>query len=109
MSHSRRVAKPSGGPPSDRDGLTRRRTTLHSGHVNLLLPQTRAGTVRSATPLSIHGDRYVDLVIVLEGDVGPPVVGRVGAENCPESLAPGECVSVRFTLGVMVRVAREVG
>ena len=77
--------------------------------MSLLLPQTRAGTVRSATPVSIHGDRYVDLVIALEGDTGPPVVGRVGADDCPESLASGERVSVRFTLGVMVRVAREAG
>ena len=77
--------------------------------MNLLLPQTRAGTVRSATPVSIHGDRYVDLVIALEGDAGLPVVGRVGAENCPDSLAPGERVSLRFTIGVMVRVTREVG
>jgi hypothetical protein len=77
--------------------------------VSLLLPQTRAGTVRSATPLSIHGDRYVDLAIALEGDAGPPVVGRVGAAECPESLAAGERVSVRFIMGVMVRVAREGG
>jgi hypothetical protein len=77
--------------------------------VSLLLPQTRAGTVRSATPVSIHGDRYVDLAIAVDGEAGPPVVGRLGAESCPESLAPGERVSVRFTLGVMVRVAREVG
>lgn len=77
--------------------------------MSLLLPQTRAGTVRSATPVSIHGDRYVDLVIALESDAGPLVVGRLGADDCPESLAPGERVSVRFTVGVMVRVTREVG
>ena len=97
------------GGPRDRDGLTRQRAAFQGGRVSLLLPQTRPGTVRSATPVSIHGDRYVDLVIALEGDTGPPVVGRVGAEACPESLAPGERVNVRFTIGVMVRVAREVG
>jgi hypothetical protein len=90
------------------DGLTRRGATLHGGCVSLFLPQTRTGTVRSATPVSIHGDRYVDLAIALEGDPGPPVAGRVGADACPESLAPGERVSVRFTMGVMVRVTREV-
>jgi hypothetical protein len=74
--------------------------------VSLLLPQTRAGVVRSVTPVSIHGDPYVDLVIALEG-TEPPVVGRVGADDCPESLMPGERVSVRFIVGVMVRVARE--
>jgi len=77
--------------------------------MSLLLPQTRSGTVRSVTQVSIHGDRYVDLAIVLDGNLGPPVVGRVGSGECPDSLAPGERVSVRFTLGVMVRVEREVG
>ena len=75
--------------------------------VSLLLPQTRVGLVRAATPLSIHGDRYVDLAIELEGDAGPPVTGRIGANDCPTSLAPGERVSVRFMMGVIVRVARE--
>jgi hypothetical protein len=75
--------------------------------VSLLLPQTRVGTVQSATHVSIHGDRYVDLAIMLEGATGPPVVGRVGATDCPDALMPGERVSVRFTMGVMVRVARE--
>jgi hypothetical protein len=77
--------------------------------MSLLLPQTRAGTVRSASPVSIHGDRYVDVAIALDGDAGPPIVGRVSATDCPESLAAGERVSVRFTMGVMVRVTREGG
>jgi hypothetical protein len=76
--------------------------------VSLLLPQTRTGTVRSAKPVSIHGDRYVDLVIALEGGAGAPVAGRVGADDCPESLVAGERVSVRFTMGVMMRVTREI-
>ncbi len=89
--------------------MTRRRAGRHGERVSLLLPQTRAGTVRSATPVSIHGDRYMDLAIALDGDAGPPVIGRVGADDCPQSLAPGERVSVRFTMGVIVRVAREAG
>ena len=55
--------------------------------MSLLLPQTRFGIVRSVMPVSIHGDRYVDLVIALEGSTDPPVAGRVGAADCPESLA----------------------
>jgi hypothetical protein len=77
--------------------------------VSLLLPQTRAGTVRSVTPVIIHGDRYVDVVIALEGEAGPPVVGRLGAGDCPEALASGDRVWARFTMGVMVRVTREAG
>lgn len=89
--------------------MTAWQAAIHRGRVNLLLPQTRAGIVQSSTPVNIHGDRYVDLSITLEGETGPPVVGRVGATACPESLTRGERVSVRFTMGVMVRVAREVG
>jgi hypothetical protein len=75
--------------------------------VSLLLPQTRAGTVRSATPVDIHGDRFVDLAVVLDGAPGPAVTGRVSATECPVALAPGDRVSVRFVMGVMVRVAPE--
>ena len=48
----------------------------------------------------------MDLAIALDDEAGPPVVGRVGAADCPDSLMPGERVSVRLTMGVMVRVAR---
>lgn len=75
--------------------------------MSLLLPQTRPGTVRGATPVDIHGDRYVDLSVELDGDAGPPVRGRVGASDCAQGLAPGERVNVRFTMGVMMRVERE--
>ena len=37
---------------------------------------------------------------------GPPATGRVSATECPADLTPGERVSVRFVMGVMVRVAR---
>ena len=77
--------------------------------MSLLLPHTRDGTVRSASPVSIHGDRYVDVAVALEGESGPPVVGRLGAQECPAGLAPGERVNVRFTMGVMVRVTRWEG
>jgi len=73
--------------------------------MSLLLPQTRSGVVRSATPVSIHGDRYVDVVVALDGD-GASATGRIGATECPGDLAPGDRVQVRFTMGVMVRVTR---
>lgn len=77
--------------------------------MSLLLPQNRAGTVKSATPISIHDDRYVDLAIALDGEPGPAAFGRLGAGDCPATLAPGERVTVRFVMGVMVRVTREAG
>ena len=75
--------------------------------MSFLLPQTRPGTVRSATPVSIHGDRYVDVVIALDGESGAPFVGRIGAHEFPASLSPGERVSARFVMGVLVGVIRE--
>ncbi len=77
--------------------------------MSLLLPQTRTGTVRGALPLEIHGDRYVDLLVELDGETGPPLRGRVGASDCPEQLTPGDRVSVRITMGVMTRVERSGG
>jgi len=96
-------------PAGSRPELTPWQPALHGERVSLLLPQTRTGTVRSVTPVSIHGDPYTDLVIALDDADGPPVIGRVGANDCPESLAAGMRVSVRFIMGVMVRVTREVG
>jgi hypothetical protein len=77
--------------------------------MSLLLPQTRTGIVRTATQVDIHGDRYVDLAIALDGEPDPPARGRVAASECPGTLAPGDRVSVRFTMGVMVRVSRDAG
>ena len=71
------------------------------------MPQNRSGTVHAVTPVSIHGDRYTDLVIALDDADGPPVLGRVGGNECPEALAAGERVNVRFIMGVMVKVTRE--
>ena len=75
--------------------------------MSLLLPQSRSGTVRISTPVSIHDDRYVDLVVALDGEAGPAIAGRLSAGDCPEALAPGDRVSVRFVMGVMVRASRE--
>ena len=60
-----------------RNGLTCRRVGLQGERVSLLLPQTRAGTVRSATPVSIHGDRYVDRARRRRG----PARGRQGGRR----------------------------
>lgn len=74
--------------------------------MSLLLPQNRDGTVRSASAVDIHGDRYVDVAIALDGEDGPATVGRVGASDCPPGLAPGDRVVARFVMGVMMRVTR---
>ena len=74
--------------------------------MNLLLPQTRGGTVRSVRLVDIHGDRWVDLAVSLDDAGAAPVKGRVSAMECPPDLTPGERVSVRFTMGVMTGVSR---
>jgi len=80
--------------------------------MSLLLPQTRTGLVRHVQAVDIHGDRYVDLQILLEdpngADEGSPVpaTGRVPSSECPGDLQPGDRVSVRFVVGVMTRVER---
>ena len=74
--------------------------------MSLLLPQTRTGTVQSVRLVDLHGDRYVDVVVLLDDPDAASVTGRVGATECPPELTPGERVSVRFTMGVIVRVSR---
>ena len=78
----------------------------HAARMSLLLPQTRTGTVRSARLVDIHGDRYVEVTVSLEDAGAAPITGRVSATECPPDLAPGERVSVRFTMGVITRVYR---
>ena len=74
--------------------------------MGLLLPQTRPGTVQSVRLVDIHGDRYVDVAVSLDDAGAATVTGRVSATECPHDLAPGERVSVRFTMGVITRVSR---
>jgi len=74
--------------------------------VSLLLPQTRSGTVQSARLVDIHGDRYVDVALLLDDAGAAPVTGRVSATECPPGLAPGERVEARFMMGVITRVSR---
>jgi hypothetical protein len=74
--------------------------------VSLLLPQEIACVVRGVRAVDIHGDRYVD-VAVETGEQPPRALsGRVPAGECPADLAPGERVSAKFVMGVMVRVMR---
>jgi len=77
--------------------------------VSLLLPQSREASVLDVRPVDIHGDRYVDLTVALDG-AGPgdaPNTGRVPASECPPDLRPGDRVTVRFVMGVMTKVVRE--
>lgn len=55
------------------------------------------GIVISITPLSIHGDRYVDVVIADAGlpeDLDARLSARLGPEALEGDLAPGDRVLV---------------
>ncbi len=72
--------------------------------MNFLLPQTREGIVQGVRLVDIHGDRYLDIALVL--DDGATAQGRVSVLECPPELAVGERVSARFAMGVMTSVKR---
>jgi hypothetical protein len=74
--------------------------------MSFLLPQQRTGSVRFARPVDIHGDRYVDVAIEFDGPPAETKSGRVPVMECAENLTPGERVSARFVMGVMVKVER---
>jgi hypothetical protein len=79
--------------------------------MNLLLPQTRGGILHRAQPVDIHGDRYVDVEVALDGDDAPNApatrTGRVSATECAPGLAAGDRVKIRFVMGVMTRIERD--
>lgn len=74
--------------------------------MSFLLPQTRTGVVASVRGVDLHGDRYIDLAVAVEGDGAPTMTGRISAMDCPGDLEVGDRVAVRFTMGVMTRVER---
>lgn len=74
--------------------------------MSLLLPQTRPATVLAARAIDIHGDRFVDVSLALDGE-SAPVGGRVGANECPEGLREGDRVVARIVVGVVTRLTRE--
>ena len=76
--------------------------------MSMLLPQSRTGVVASCRPVDIHGDRFFDLRVFLDGATAgePPLTSRVSATECPAGLAEGEKVEVRLVLGIITRAAR---
>lgn len=78
-------------------------TTL-SG-MTFLLPQERIAMLQSMRAVEIHGDRYLDLALLYDGEPAPRVA-RVSRSECPEGLTAGNRVSVRLVMGVVTRVSR---
>ena len=74
--------------------------------MSLLLPQTKMGTIQAVRALDIHGDRYVDVQLILDDPRTQPFVGRISAAESPPNLAEGDRVEARFTMGVLVKLTR---
>ena len=74
--------------------------------MSFLLPQTRDATVLQVRALDLHGDRYLDVLLQVDGADGGPASGRLGAADCPDALAAGERVQARFAMGVLMGLAR---
>ena len=74
--------------------------------MNFLLPQTREATVMQVREVSLHGDRYLDLVLQVDEPGSAPLSVRLGAAECPASLAEGDKVQARIMMGVVVKLER---
>ena len=70
------------------------------------LPQTRQATVLQVHAVSLHGDRYLDLVLQVDEPGTAPLSVRLGAAECPSDLAEGDKVEARIMMGVVVRIER---
>jgi len=74
--------------------------------MNFLLPQTREATVTQVREVSLHGDHYLDLVLLVDEPGSAPLSVRLGAAECPADLAAGDKVKARIMMGVVVKLER---
>ena len=74
--------------------------------MSFLLPQTREATVLQVHAVSLHGDRYLDLVLQVDEPGTAPLSVRLGAAECPSDLAEGDKVQARIMMGVVVKIER---
>ena len=80
--------------------------SAYNATMNFLLPQDRPGILKDLRHVDIHSDRYLDLWIEFEEPAGETRRARLPVSECPADLVVGERVSVKFVMGVMVKVAR---
>lgn len=74
--------------------------------MNFLLPQERPGTLREVRAVEIHSDRYLDVWVEFDEPAGETRRARVPVSECPTDLVAGDRVSVKFVMGVVVKVGR---
>jgi hypothetical protein len=77
----------------------------------MLISPGQEGIVLSVTPVSIHGDRYVDIVIADAGrpeDADARLSARLGSEAIDGDLAPGDRIVVEGFLRTVTGI-RKIG
>jgi hypothetical protein len=84
----------------------RQAQTAYHAVMNYLLPQEKPGTLKAVQALDLHSDHYLDVWVEFDDPVGETRRGRLPVSECPADLVAGERVSVRFVMGVMVKVTR---
>jgi len=71
-------------------GLTATAGASNLRVMSFLLPQTREATVLQVRAVSLHGDRYLDLVLRVDEPGSAPLSVRLGAAECPADLVEGD-------------------
>jgi hypothetical protein len=77
----------------------------------MLIRPGQEGIVVSITPVSIHGDRYVDVVIADASRMDDPdarLSARLGSEAIEGDLAPGDRIAVEGFLRTVTGI-RKIG
>ena len=74
------------------------------GSPKLPLMGRATGTVRAATPIDIHGDRYTDLALLLEGEQTPLAV-RIPNNLLERPPNPGDRLTIDLLMGQPQSVA----
>ena len=72
-----------------------------------MLRGSKPGRITKIEPVSVHGQRSLDVHFVDPGEPeGQVSRARIGPESVPEDLAPGDVVEVHYMLGVVTNITR---
>jgi hypothetical protein len=72
-----------------------------------MLRGCKPGIVKKIEPVSVHGQRSLDVHFVDPADPqGQVSRARIGPESVPGDLAPGDVVEFHYVLGVVTNITR---
>ncbi|HVT48902.1 MAG TPA: hypothetical protein VHD57_14015 [Vicinamibacterales bacterium] len=73
-----------------------------------MLKGTRRGVIHRLQPVSIHGQVSLDVFWIDPDDPeGEIRHARIGSEDAPRNLEPGDHVTMHYLMGSVTRVTRE--